>query len=546
MRHFQHCGQYAAFREWETTSQANWQLFDRYLAEAAAAPQAHQHGGPPPPASFAAMLKGSRAGLERVTEMLTVAPAELAAFLDSLAARLSPAAAGRFVASMPEADPLSFQPANIMRALDWLLAVPPFSSMEGAALAAFLPSVRSLLSFGADDLQQRLAALQRTAGLTLEQAGMLVLQEPQVLQTSTIAIEVAATRLREVLPAGTLNALLARQPQLLAASQWRLDALIATLRLWVEEIGVPAEAAVARVHSLERRTPELRQCGTTALRQRLASLQQAAGLTAEAAGGLAAAHPDLLLTPAHALEDAAAWLRQHLPPETFSSVFSPDSQLLSASGSKLEQLRGTLQLWTEVLGTPLATVLQQYQRCFQATRQLAAVEPALLQERLASLQQLAGMGEEAAQAAVVAAPSLLLAPSDRMQASAARLAQLLPPDLLAPLLSSQPQLLASSQWDLDRMAAVVQLWSQLVGVPLATIAASLQHARDAAGWLSAYQPSTLRRRMSALRQATAGFMTGEQLAALVFGHPELLGKQPGLVRDAGAWLQQNLAPDTVR
>ncbi|PRW45430.1 hypothetical protein C2E21_5999 [Chlorella sorokiniana] len=544
MRHFQHSDRYTAFREWETTSLLNWQLFDRYLAAAAEAPVAV--GQPALPVNFAAMLRSSLTSLERVTEMLTVPPAELAAFLDSLAQRLSPAAAGRFVASMPATDPLNFRPGQVLTALEWLLENPPFSSMEGAALASFLPSVRSLLSYGAEDLQQWLAALQRSAGLTMEQAGQLVLRQPEVLRSSAVSIEAAAARLRQLVPADTLNALLSRQPQLLVAPEYKLEQLLRTLRLWTQTVGVPAEAVLARYDSLKGRIEELLRCDATTLQQRLAALQQEAGLSVDAAGSLAAAHPDLLLTPTTVLQGAAAWLRQHLPADVFAAVFTPDSRLLAASESKLEQLRNTLQLWTEVLGTPLDTVLQQYKQCFQSTRQLAQVDGAVLQERMASLQQLAGVAAEQARAAVMQNFNLLLTPTERLQSNAARLGQMLPAQLLGPLLASQPQLLASQEWDLDRMALAVQLWTQVVGVPLQTVAARLQDAVSGVQWFSRYQPSTLRRSMTGLRNAIEGAMTAEQLAAFVFQHPDLLAKQPSMVKEAGDWLRDNMAPETTR
>ncbi len=518
-------------------------MFDRYLEAAAA--EAAGNGQAAPPRSFAAMLRTSRQGLERVAEMLTVAPAELAAFLDSLAQRLSPAAAGHFVASMPEAQPLSFQPGQVMSALEWLLETPPFSSMEGAALASFLPSVRSLLSFGADDLQQRLAALQRSAGLTIEQAGALVLRQPDVLRTPAVRIEAAAAQLRRMMPAETVDLLLARQPQLLVAPEHQLNLLLRTLRLWTLVIGAPAEAALARYDSLKSRTDELLRRGDGSVQRQLAALQQAAGLTAEAAGSLVLAHPDLLVTPSTALQTSAAWLRQHLPADVFAGVFSPDSQLLAASDSKLDQLKNTLQLWTEVLGTPLDTVLQQYRQCFQSTRQLAELDGTVLQERLGSLQQLTGMAAEQARAALMQTPHLLRTPTDRMRENAARLGQMLPAQLLGPLLASQPQLLVSGQWDLDRMAVAVQLWTQVLGVPLETVAARLQHAVSGCVHFSRYQPSTLRRRMSGLRAATQGAMTADQLATFVFEHPELLGRQPAMVKEAGEWIQANMAPETV-
>lgn len=56
-----------------------------------------------------------------------------------------------------------------------------------------------------------------------------------------------------------------------------------------------------------------------------------------------------------------------------------------------------------------------------------------------------------------------------------------------------------------------------------------------------YQPSTLRRRMAALRQAIGGVMPAEQLTSFVFDHPELLSKQPAMVKEFGAWLQANMA-----
>ena len=321
------------------------------------------------------------------------------------AAAEAPAQDGRFVASMTETQPLTFQPGTVMTALEWLLETPPYSSMEGAALASFLPSVHSLLSYGTDGLQHWLAALQRSAGLTLEQAGQLVLRQPDVLRSSSVYIEAAAERLRQLVPADTLNALLARQPQLLVAPQQELEQLLRALRLWTQVIGVSAEAVLARYDSLKRRTDDLLRCDEAtpgALQERLAALQQEGGLTAEAASSLAAAHPDLLLTPVTVLQSSAAWLRQHLPADVFSGIFSPGSRLLAASDSRLGQLRNTLQLWREVLSTPLDTVLQQYKQCFLSTHQLAEIDPARLQARMASLQQRSGMSAEQARAAAAA------------------------------------------------------------------------------------------------------------------------------------------------
>jgi len=238
-----------------------------------------------------------------------------------------------------------------------------------------------------------------------------------------------------MMPAGTVDLLLARQPQLLVAPEHQLNLLLRTLRLWTLVIGAPAEAALARYDSLKSRTDELLRRGDGSVQRQLAALQQAAGLTAEAAGSLVLAHPDLLVTPSTALQTSAAWLRQHLPADVFAGVFSPDSQLLAASDSKLDQLKNTLQLWTEVLGTPLDTVLQQYRQCFQSTRQLAELDGTVLQERLGSLQQLTGMAAEQARAALMQTPHLLRTPTDRMRENAARLGQMLPAQLLGPLLA---------------------------------------------------------------------------------------------------------------
>ena len=86
---------------------------------------------------------------------------------------------------------------------------------------------------------------------------------------------------------------------------------------------------------------------------------------------------------------------------------------------------------------------------------------------------------------------------------------------------------------------------QVVGVPLQTVGTRLQQAVDGSSYFSPYQPSTLRRRMAGLRHATEGAMTDEQLAAFVFAHPELLSRQPSMVKEAGDWLRTNMAPATV-
>lgn len=145
LRHFQHCNRYAAFSGFETVSQRNWTLFDRYLVACHAEQQ--QQGSTAARgssalrafANFADMLCHASQGLERVAEMLTVPPDELEAFLQVMSQRLSPAAAGYLVAYMPNADPLHLRPSAAMaESLVWMLETLPLGNGQGVSWQGLL------------------------------------------------------------------------------------------------------------------------------------------------------------------------------------------------------------------------------------------------------------------------------------------------------------------------------------------------------------------------------------------------------------------------
>lgn len=497
LRHFEHSGHGHAYANFDTETACNWGLYDSCLSLAAGraeqpAEQAQQlallgqHGpdssqrglqqGPPGgtlPASFAAMLARSAASRdnvewERVVDMLVVPHDELTALLVGLSQRLSPAAAGSFVASVPSAHRLDFSsPSSVLEGLAWLLETLPVQGMDGGALAAFLSQAQRLRRLSAATLKRRLSTLQEELGITAEQAGALALVRPGLLLQPDAAVQGAAQRLHRLLPPEQLSRVLQTQPGLLAASWSQLDALARTLHLWAGVVGLPLEACLAQYDKCRSGAAGLRRLSESTLRLRLATLQQAlqkAGLGSavqQEAGALVLQYPELLQRPHTEVGEAAERLHQMLPPQQLSGLLTREPTLLAATREQLDLLEAALHLWTEVVGVPLEACLAQCWHSMQGAAALLRYREPTLRRRLAALRQAAGVGAEQAAALALAHPGLLRRQPAVVREAGAWLREKLPPGVV----QKDPELLGAPRWHLRETAAKLYLWTELMGVP---------------------------------------------------------------------------------
>ena len=567
------------------------------------------------PASYADMLLRGRPGLERASEMMCIPPGQLQPFLQAFSQRLSPAAAGALVAQLPGAHPPSFRPsAEMADSLAMLVeelagtAGRSVASGKGSSIAAVdWAALASLcrsdhagpLQAGAGELRQRLSALQQALGQPCEAVAALALQQPSLLRAPPTELAAAVATLRQYLPADMMSRLpLLQDSWLLTAAQADPQRMAAVLHLWLEVVGVAAAAFVerrrqvscdgmsevplrqgsaGRMHAsstrgiiLIRSPPQvlLPQDSESSLlltepdatlRQRLAALRQAVGLTAEQAALVAFEQPRLLQREASSWAETRTTLEQHLGADALSGLGRQPPRQLASALLGLQDTARVLHQWMQVLmGSPcthsaacvpahrpasrrlacwtawlVSTLLSRHPaHCAQVlgvpydermTRQgslwfvrassLLDFGDAQLRRRLEGLAATLGVPRQRAGAVALANPTILLDGPAQLRLILQPLRRWVSGPQLATMLESQHSDFCDFydyQWATDHVADLLHLWIDLVGLPADALIAGWQAIKERSTPLLRvqhdeplqlrYADSTIQRRVTAIRQ----------------------------------------------